>query len=296
MSLTINAERSEVIINVKDKDLVEFCVQHPYFNFKDILKSIPKTFANYNTNESKINVTQGNVNTFNSNLSLEKINEQKLSNLLEELFVNAQIMDKRGNDHSGDFWLIRKDKPKILIENKEYTNKVYIDEVENFIYNAKYCNMSGIMISQKSSIIHRNNFEFEIIGDNVIVFLSEMNYDINKLRSAIDIIDNITNRLSKGNGDIHIDRITLERINKTYQMYHYKKQEQLSILKQSYDACTKSIEEFDFDIIYDLLTENGIQTNVKKWVCELCNRIYPTEKGLKTHFRSCSEKKNVHTS
>lgn len=405
----VNQDKTEVTITVKDKDLVEFCIQHPDFNFKDILRSIPKTFANSapastktdsksltknveniqnqitkmatdinnlktnnekqlndlkndyigaikctldvnnyekiipnlkelhenfsnklfymlscNPNETeKINnalkllenniinsVSQNDINkniqvltenvqnmiskfTTNGSHEIGKMSETILQNLLEETFINAEIVDKTDSSHAGDYWLIRKDKPKILIENKNYKNKVYINEVDKFISDIKNNNMAGIMISQKSSIVHRNNFEFEIIGDNVVVFLTEMDYDMDKLKTAVDIIDNIQKRIEKSSGDIHIDRITLEKINKAYQMFHYKKQEQLSILKQSFEACAKSIEDFDFDVIYDLLTQNGIQTNVKKWVCDNCDRVYPTEKGLKTHYRSCIEKNNI---
>jgi uncharacterized coiled-coil protein SlyX len=47
-----------------------------------------------------------------------KVSESLLEFNLQTIFQNAEIKNVANTAHSGDFWLIRKDKPIILIENK----------------------------------------------------------------------------------------------------------------------------------------------------------------------------------
>jgi len=92
---------------------------------KDITKS---------NNSSQI-VLQNNINDLlkkmENSSSKGKISENLLFNVLLSLYPTAQIDFVGTTKETGDIMLIRKDKPTILFENKNYDKNVLQDEVKN---------------------------------------------------------------------------------------------------------------------------------------------------------------------
>ena len=221
-----------------------------------------------------------------------KISEDLVLCNLHELYSNAEILHVRATPHTGDFVLKRVNKPDILIENKNYDKTVYTDEVEKFINDINTQNVSGIMLSQKTKIVHRENYQIEIHNGNVAIYVHEVNYDPVKIKIAVDIIDTLKLRIEKQqveNGDsINIDKESLEKINKEYQLWNSKKSKHINTIKETYDTLVKSAEEMEMNELTELLEHNGLFTNVKKWICDRCGSVWKSQKGLDTHYRKCS--------
>jgi hypothetical protein len=223
-----------------------------------------------------------------------KISENLLDFNLQNIYPTAEIKNVAHTPHSGDFWLIRKDKPTIIVENKNYNETVYGDTVQKFIDDINEHNLCGIMISQNSKIVHRENFEIEIYNGNVGVYINECNYDPNKIKIAVRIIDTFKSKIDKQkleNGNIHIDIVILQKINKEFQQFNNKKRQHIAEIKNMYDTLTKSAEDMEFEALDELLESQGLLTNVKKYVCGNCPRTFKTQKGLDTHERLCSQPK-----
>jgi hypothetical protein len=220
-----------------------------------------------------------------------KISENLLEFNLQEIYPTAEIKNVAHKAHSGDFWLIRKDKPTIIVENKNYKETVYGETVQKFIDDMNNNNLCGIMISQNSKIVHKNNFEIEIHNGNVAVYIHECNYDPNKIKIAVHIIDTFKNKIEKNKNDnatIHIDKDILEKINREFQLFNNKKRQHIAEIKNMYDTLTKSAEDMEMDALDELLESQGLLTNVKKYICGNCPRTFKTQKGLDTHERLCS--------
>jgi DNA-directed RNA polymerase subunit RPC12/RpoP len=152
-------------------------------------------------------------------------------------------------------------------------------------------NLCGIMISQNSKIVHKNNFQIEIHNGNVAVYIHECNYDPNKIKIAVHIIDTFKNKIEKNKNDnatIHIDKDILEKINREFQLFNNKKRQHIAEIKNMYDTLTKSAEDMEMDALDELLESQGLLTNVKKYICGNCPRTFKTQKGLDTHERLCS--------
>jgi len=226
-----------------------------------------------------------------NNTNKGKISENLLNFNLQAIYPTAEILNKANTPHSGDFWIIRKDKPDILVENKNYDNRVYTDEIQKFIDDINNNNMCGIMISQKSTIVHRENYEIEIHNGNVAVYIHECNYDPYKIKIAVQIIDTLKLKIEKQkieNGTtITIEKETLERINREFQLFNIKKTQHIAEIKNMYDTLTKSAEEMELESLDNLLENQGLLTNVKKFICSNCPRTFKTQKGLDTHERVC---------
>lgn len=61
--------------------------------------------------------------------------------------------------------------------------------------------MSGIFISQHSGIAFKSNFQIDINNGNILIYIQNCDYDPEKIRLAIDIIDNLSTKLK----DININ-------------------------------------------------------------------------------------------
>jgi hypothetical protein len=228
----------------------------------------------------------------NKNNEKGKISENMLDFNLQAVYPTAEIRNVANNAHSGDFWLIRKDKPCILVENKNHDKKVYADDVQKFIDDINTNNICGIMISQKTKIVHRENYEIEIHNGNVAVYIQECNYDPYKIKIAVQIIDIFKEKIEKQKLEqgtsVSINIETLQKINKEFQLFNIKRTQHIIEIKNMYETLTKSAEDMEFDTLTNFLESQGLLTNVKKFVCGKCPRTFKSQKGLETHERQCA--------
>lgn len=66
----------------------------------------------------------------------------------------------------------RNNKPIILLENKSYQNPVSKEEVVKFLRDIEYQNYCGIMLSQTSNISTKENFQIDIVNNNVVLYVN----------------------------------------------------------------------------------------------------------------------------
>jgi len=220
-----------------------------------------------------------------------KISENMLSFNLHVVYPTADIRNVSNTPHAGDFWILRKDKYPILVENKNKDDTVSTEDVQKFIDDMNTQDMCGIMISQKTKIVYRDNYEIEIHNGNVAVYIHECEYDPYKIKIAVQIIDVFKQKIEKQkieNGrSFTIDLEILEKINREFQVFNNKKSQHLAEIKNMFDTLTKSAEDMEFVTLDELLESHGLLSNVKKFICGKCPRIFKTAKGLETHERQC---------
>lgn len=82
-------------------------------------------------------------------------------------------------------------KPNILFEVKNYSKPVDRDEVLKFQADVERNQMHGIFVSTKTAIFHKDEYEIQLIGKNILVYLPFCDCDEAKLRGAISIVDNL---------------------------------------------------------------------------------------------------------
>ena len=87
-----------------------------------------------NANREIINCQNDTLNSllkrFENSSKKGKISENLLNNVLAEVYPLAEIEDVGKTKETGDIIMIRKDKPKILIENKDWTRAIVNAEVQ----------------------------------------------------------------------------------------------------------------------------------------------------------------------
>jgi hypothetical protein len=257
------------------------------------LKDISKS------NNSTQNVLQNNITDLlkkmENSSSKGKISENILFNILLSLYPTAQIDSVGTTKETGDIILTRKDKPTILFENKNYDKNVIQDEVKKFLRDVEQQNCSAIMLAQHYGITNKENFEIEIHNNNVLVYLHKVEYDADKIKAAVDIIDYFKATLDNSGGivgdTLSIDKDILDDINKEYQYFITSKLSHIKTIKDYQQKLISQAEDFKLPNLEQYLSKLYASSCSKNDVCEYCNYVAKNSRALVAHYRGCTQKK-----
>lgn len=135
--------------------------------------------------------------TSTSNLVKGTASEAVIFNILAEAYPAADVRHIGATaKHECDILFDRGgDRPKILVENKDYTTTVNTRQVEKFVGDIKRHQCCGLFLSQATGITHRADYAFELVDGHVCVYLHAVKYDINKINTAVAIIDHLWEQL-----------------------------------------------------------------------------------------------------
>ena len=221
-----------------------------------------------------------------------KMSENIVFNILRGLFPSADVEYVGSQKETGDIMIHRKDKQKILVENKCYESRaVGSDQVKKFIHDVDTQNCSGLFLSQEGGIVNKQNFEINIHNRNVLLYIHNVNYDPEIIKIAIDIIDSFKAKLDEITltDDYAISKDSLEEINKEYQMFVDQKLSQLKIVKEFSQKMIKSIEDAQLPSLEKILLSKFGYTTSGKFICEKCNFVGKNLLALSVHKRTCDK-------
>ena len=221
-----------------------------------------------------------------------KISENIVLNILRGLFPSGEIEYVGSQKESGDIMIHRKDKQKILVENKCYESKtVGSDQVKKFIHDVDTQNCSGLFLSQEGGIVNKHNFEINIHNRNVLLYVHNVNYDPEIIKIAVDIIDSFKSKLDEITltDDYSISNDTLEEINKEYQLFVEQKLAQLKMVKDFSQKMIKRIEDVQLPSLEKMLSSRFGYTNSGKFICEKCHFVGKNRLALSVHKRTCDK-------
>lgn len=254
----------------------------------------------FSENNSSQQILQTNVSEmlkkFEKGVGKGNISEHITYNILLSLFPCAQV-DHVGNEQkeTGDIILIRNNKPKILIENKDHDSKnVPKHEVEKFIRDCEIQNCCGIMFAQHKGITNKQNFEIQINNGNVLLYVHEVNFDVDKIKTSIEIVENFKIKLDeviiKEDGCI-IEKDVLEDINKEFISYVNQKYILLKLVKDFNEKMNSSINELKMPNLEKYLSSRfAFSSNQAENMCKYCEKFIP--KSMSQHYRYCSAKRD----
>jgi len=251
----------------------------------------------YSSNNSSQSLLQNNVSELLKKMEISsvkgKCSENILFNILQSLYSTAQIDIVGDQKETGDIMLMRKNKPKILIENKNWNKNVVQDEVKKFIRDVETQNCCGLFLSQNFGIANKENFEININDGNILLYVHEVNNDAEKIKIAIDIIDNFKLKLDEiiiSNGDgYNIDKEILDEINKEYQLFATQKMIQIKSVKDFSTKMIKQIEEMQLPSLDHFLSTKYAFSS-SKYICEFCEYVAKNQSAMSAHKRACKSK------
>jgi hypothetical protein len=221
-----------------------------------------------------------------------KMSENIVLNILRGLFPSAEVEYVGSQKESGDIMIHRKDKQKILVENKCYESRqVTSDQVKKFIHDVDTQNCSGLFLSQEGGIANKENFEINIHNRNVLLYIHNVNYDPEIIKIAIDIIDSFKSKLDEITltEDYSISNDTLEEINKEYQLFVEQKLSQLKMVKDFSQKMIKSIEDVQLPSLEKMLSSRFGYTTSGKFICDKCHFVGKNRLALSVHKRTCDK-------
>jgi hypothetical protein len=221
-----------------------------------------------------------------------KISENIVLNILRGLFPSAEIEYVGSQKESGDIMIHRKDRQRILVENKYYESRqVTSDQVKKFIHDVDTQNCSGLFLSQEGGIVNKENFEINIHNRNVLLYIHNVKYDPEIIKIAIDIIDSFKSKLDEVTltDDYPISKDTLEEINREYQLFVEQKLNQLKMVKEFSQKMIKNIEDLQLPCLEKMLSSRFGYISSNKFICEKCNFIGKNPLALSVHKRTCDK-------
>jgi hypothetical protein len=222
-----------------------------------------------------------------------KISENILVNILQPLYPCSQINHVGQQKETGDVILIRNNRPKILIENKNWNRNVTQDEVKKFIHDVEAQNCCGLFLSQNCGIANKDNFEINIHDSNVLLYIHTVNNDPEKIKVAIDIIDYFKSQLDDLENTSETDTIPKEKLDAINVQFQAFAQSKLSLIKLAKDFNQKLIKQVDELKIPSLeeFLSTKYASSANKVVCDYCERGFKNKASLASHLKGCGEKK-----
>lgn len=225
-----------------------------------------------------------------------KISENLLQHILHGAYPSAQVDFVGTAKETGDILMYRQNKPTILFENKNYERNVGQDEVKKFIRDIEVQQCSGILCAQNYGIANKDNYQIDIHNGHVLVYVHKMDYDPERLKIAVDMIDHFTRTmegLELGSESFQLDKPVLQEINKEYQSFIQSKANQIKMVKEYNQKLLTQLDEWKLPQLEALLSKFFITAVAKENVCDYCNYIAKNPRALIAHHRGCTEKKRA---
>ena len=223
-----------------------------------------------------------------------KVSETILGHVMHNLFPMAEIKAVGTTKETGDIMMSRNGLPTILLENKNYDRNVGQDEVTKFLRDVETQKCCGILLAQHYGIANRANFEIHIYQGQVCLYLHQVEYDPEKIKAAVNIIDHLSKFIestSNPHDDISIDLECLDELNKEYQHFVQQKMAQAKCVKDYSQKMLASIDEMKFPKLENWVGKYFSQSlNSRENQCRFCGFEAKTNNGLLSHMRACKKR------
>lgn len=310
-SLLTKTTQKLMEINSKDVDKMMTSIQQP------IISYINSSEERTNTNLTQIKDSVSHQNVTQSKLSLDindflgkyknnsqfkgAVAETDLYYMLQSIMPTDEIIKVSGSTATCDFKVNRQNKQKscILFESKDYTQSVPSDEVSKFERDVQMQKHHGIMVSQRSPITYKNPFQIDIINGLIHIYIPSADYNTEKVKIAIDIIDNLDMRLKNlesvsDDGFVKISKTDSDDIAEEYRQFGFQKSQMLDTIKSINKQLVDKLDEIQLPKIKQFLVKTGNIENDNGFKCTFCRWSGKNKASLGAHVRNCkSNPKNV---
>ena len=230
----------------------------------------------------------------NNSSSKGNISEAELYYMLQSLMPSDEIIKVNSDTATCDLKVIRmdKNKPSILFENKDYSRSATTDEVKKFERDLQIQKLHGIFISQKSPITYKNNFQIDIINGIIHIYIPNAEYDTNKIKIAVDVIDSLAIKLklieNSNDDDYYISKEDMEDIIEEYKNFVTQKLQMIDTIKLLTKQLIDKLEDIQLPKLKKLFMKFGNIENDNDFKCTICNAWAGKSKAsLGAHIRSC---------
>ena len=182
-----------------------------------------------------------------------------------------------------------------MICNIDSDMNISSDNINAFYKIINQQKYNTIFLSQNSGFSLKLNYQIEYHNNNVVIFINSVNYDIDKIKVGINIIDTLILKIKdESNNDYSISSTVLEDINNDYKSLLNSKQLLINIIKDSHKQILQHLDNnIDINSLNSYLSNIFIKSNLNKniFVCDLCNKYNGSNlKAIVAHKRGCKKK------
>jgi hypothetical protein len=281
-------------------------IQQPIFAF--IQSSEQRTNDNLHTIREKLTAQHAGqetlhlelnefLNKYKYNSSMKgNVSETELFHVLQKIFPADDVVDCRGETATCDYRVNRfhKHKPTILFENKDYSRSATTEEVCKFTRDLSHQKCHGVFLSQNSNITYKENFQIDITGGIIHVYVCNVKYNLEKIQIAVDIIDHLSqklvqlSKLTAKDTAIHIQKEDLEELMEDYVEFNRSKTQLVDMVRASTKQTVEKIENLQMNAVKKILVRTGAIQLDDEYRCVFCHSFTGKSKAsLGAHTRSC---------
>ena len=290
--LTQSNERQKTTLHGLQQDIKQLLSTTDDRSQRDI-RSISDQLTSQCRSQDALNTElTGFLNKYKNNSSVKgNVSEKELYSILQNIFPRDELVVSSKSVASCDICVNRADPahPSILFENKDYSTSVDKDEIKKFERDLHTQKKHGVFISQNSPISMKGNFHIDIIDGLIHLYLPNANYDADRIKIAVDIIDHLSQKIipDMAVGDIRISHTELAEILQEYKNFANRKIRLLEGIRSNTKLWTEELEAMAFPRIQTLLIHTG---NLEKCelTCSYCMTFTGKNKAsLGAHMKSC---------
>ena len=230
----------------------------------------------------------------NNSSSKGNISEAELYYIIQSIMPSDEIVKVGTDTATCDFKVNRidKNKPTILFENKDYSRSVTTEEIKKFERDLQLQKNHGIFVSQKSPITFKQNFQIDIINGLIHIYIPNAEYDSNKIKVAVDIIDNLSSKLQNisntNEQEYSVSKEDMEEIIEEYRVFVSQKLQMIETIKNINKQLLDKMEEIQLPKLKKLFIKIGNIENDNDFKCNFCNTWSGKNKAsLGAHVRNC---------
>lgn len=284
-------QQSAIVNSTLDKITTLF--DNKLLNVNEISKTNKEILSSQNDKLNNL------LNRFENSSAKGKMSENLVLNTLKDMYPNAEIYSVGQTKETCDIMLVRNNKPKILVENKDWRRPVIQEEVKKFMRDIDMQKCCGLFLSQNTTITSKDNFEINVHDGNVLVYVHCANNEPEKIKIAVDIIDAFSNTLKlleeESCSEENINTISKEltdHINAEYQNFLSKKNKTIKMAKEFIQTLVKQLEEFTIPSL-EVYLASKYSLSSSKFVCEFCGFMGKNQQSKSAHMRGCTENKKL---
>jgi hypothetical protein len=215
--------------------------------------------------------------------------------VLNSIYPSSFVIKQKQYEKANIFLMKRPCQQSILISSENSYTNCSAEEIDTFNKCVEDIHCNGIFISHYSGVSMKSNYQIDYVHGNIIVFIHHAEYNPEKIKVAIDIIDHISCKLkemSPSHGEATIPKSVLDDINKEYQLFLSQKEALISIYKECQKKVLSQIDELRFPQLDKYLSTKFIAQPMKQgFKCDLCKSFNANNlKALAAHKRGCARK------
>jgi hypothetical protein len=283
--------KNDEILEISNKDIISFYKARPHIDIEKsqlvLIDFLAKCEKCVNTNNSP--------NTICVEVKKPIVSSQDtLELILNKLNPTSKIVSNKNSNICCDYIITAPNSTKLFIENKILDQNVSEIVVDMFKKSCQTNYANGILMSQNTGIIGKDDFEIEIIGTNVIVYLHIVNYDECKIHLAINMLNRVHEEVLSANTNSNntISDATLNEIKIEYQKFINNKEELQIYIKNTHSAIVNKLENIKLSNMGEYLSTKFAQIDKPKlYTCNFCDFYTSnTLKGMAAHKRGCKKK------